>query len=184
MAAVERQEDLDVVLTVPLKEGTGCQAQASHQGAPLSPPHQTQTGLPLEASAPQHSNPGVMENLGALWGRRRSTECVYAGGGPWSSASSVSGKLCFGLQSGAQIASFFFFFFFSFFGHTTAYGVPRLGIRSKLQLQWQHQIHNPLCQDQGSNLHPRAPKTPPILLHHRGSSHNPFLLMSCLVPTW
>ena len=75
-------------------------------------------------------------------------------------------------------------FFFSFFGLTTAHGVPRLGIRSKLQLQWQHQIHNPLCQDQGSNLHPSAPKTPPILLHHRGSSHNPFLLMSCLVPTW
>lgn len=42
VAAVEWQEDLDVVLTVPLEEGGGCQAQASHQGAPPSPPHGTQ----------------------------------------------------------------------------------------------------------------------------------------------
>ena len=44
-----------------------------------------------------------------------------------------------------------FFFFFSFFGHPTAYRVPRPGIRSKTWLQpklelHQHQILNPLCQ--------------------------------------
>lgn len=45
-------------------------------------------------------------------------------------------------------------FFFSFFGHPKAYGLPRLGIRSKpqkqhtpqLQQHQQHQILNPLCQ--------------------------------------
>ena len=38
VAAVEWQEDLDVVLTVPLEEGGGCKAQTGHQGAPLDPP--------------------------------------------------------------------------------------------------------------------------------------------------
>lgn len=38
VAAVEWQENLDVVLTVPLEEGGGCKAQTGHQGGPLSPP--------------------------------------------------------------------------------------------------------------------------------------------------
>ena len=46
VAAVEWQEDLDVVLTVPLEEGGGCKAQTGHQGAPLDPPHQTQGAAP------------------------------------------------------------------------------------------------------------------------------------------
>lgn len=52
VAAVEWQEDLDIVLTVPLEEGGGCKAQTGHQGAPLTshhhhpPPHQTQGAAP------------------------------------------------------------------------------------------------------------------------------------------
>lgn len=38
VAAVEWQEDLDIVLTVPLEEGGGCKAQTGHQGAPLTSP--------------------------------------------------------------------------------------------------------------------------------------------------
>ena len=51
-----------------------------------------------------------------------------------------------------SLSSFFFFFFFLFscFGRPAAYGAPRPGIRSELQLQpmlhlWQHQILNALC---------------------------------------
>ena len=40
VAAVEWQENLDVVLTVPLEEGGGCKAQTGHQGGPLSTPPQ------------------------------------------------------------------------------------------------------------------------------------------------
>lgn len=52
VGAVERLEDLDVVLTVALgKEGGGCQDQASHQGAPPSPSRsQTQDQCWGEAS--------------------------------------------------------------------------------------------------------------------------------------
>ena len=47
VAAVEWQEDLDVVLTVPLEEGGGCKAQTGHQGAPLDPPPTRPKGLRL-----------------------------------------------------------------------------------------------------------------------------------------
>ena len=98
VAAVEWQEDLDVVLTVPLEEGGGCQAQASHQGAPPSPPHGCKASPGGEASAPQYSNPGVNEAPGASWGRAYGgPRSVCAGGGPWASGSSVIGKLLFSL---------------------------------------------------------------------------------------
>ena len=54
------------------------------------------------------------------------------------------------LQCCVNFFLFSFFFFFFFFGCVTAYGIPRPGIRSELQLQpvpqlWQCQILNPLC---------------------------------------
>ena len=59
------------------------------------------------------------------------------------------------------------FFPFSFFGHPTAYGVPGPGIKSELQLcKLQQCERDPLicCVGPGSNLHPDAVKTVPILL--------------------
>jgi hypothetical protein len=56
VAAVEWQEDLDVVLTVTLgKGGRGCQIQTIHQGTPLSSPPQT----PGQAGGVMASAPGT-----------------------------------------------------------------------------------------------------------------------------
>ena len=54
-------------------------------------------------------------------------------------------------------------FFFFLFGHPAAYGVPRPGIRSELQLQpkpqlWQHRILNPLYWARDRTCLPALPK--------------------------
>ena len=58
----------------------------------------------------------------------------------------------------------FLFFFFFFFSRPTPYGVPRPGIKSKLELQptlqlWQQQILNPLHRVGDQTLVPVAADT-------------------------
>ena len=70
-----------------------------------------------------------------------------------------------------QSISFFLFFFI---GHPAVYGVPRPGIKSKLELQpmpqlWQCQPLNPLCQAGGGTRVLDTAETPSILLHHSGN---------------
>ena len=61
-----------------------------------------------------------------------------------------------------------------FFGHPSAYGIPRSGIRSEphCNLHWNCSKARSLNRwaDQGSNLHPSAPEMPLILLCHSGNS--------------
>ena len=73
-----------------------------------------------------------------------------------------------------QHVDFFLFFLFFFFGLPVAYGIPRPGIRSELQLQTMPQLQQCVslihCAGLGSNLHPGTPEMPPIPLQHSRTS--------------
>ena len=66
------------------------------------------------------------------------------------------------------------FFFCLIFGHPTAYGAPRPGIRWSYRCNLSHNFGNlgssTHCAGRGSNLQPSAPNTPLIPLRHSGSS--------------
>lgn len=104
VGAVQRQEDLDVVLTVALgKEGRGGQAQARHQGAPPGPQHRRVRGVRgklLLSGAPQ--TPAQMRIQQGPGAEQTGPRSVCAAGEPGGSASSALGKLLFSLGVKAQ----------------------------------------------------------------------------------
>ena len=87
----------------------------------------------------------------------------------------------------AQVDNFqgqsFFFFLFFFFDHPAVYGAPQPGHGSDQSCNCYLRLlcgNGSLthCAVRESNLHPRAPKMPPIPLHHSRNSSKAILLAS------